>query len=518
MRIGLILGDQLTANLATLRVLDAATDRIVMAEVAEEAGYVRHHKQKIAFLFSAMRHFAEQLQQQGWQVDYHRFDAQSDLDSLLAVAKACVQQHGASELVITQCGEYRLQHSIDNLWASELGVPVQVFADDRFVCDSAEFTRWADGKKQLRMEFFYREMRRKTGLLMEGPQGNEPVGGKWNYDADNRKRYDGKTPLPRELVFERDAIDQEVLTLVEREFPEHIGNLDDFRWGTTQSQAEQALDHFLSERLPYFGDYQDAMTMGEDFMFHSLLSPYINAGLLTAMQVCTAAESAWLKGKQGDGPEIPLNAVEGFIRQIIGWREYVRGIYWLHMPDYAEQNRLGNKQDLPRYYWDGNTGMKCMSEALRNTLGHAYAHHIQRLMVTGNFALLTGIEPKQICEWYLAVYADAYDWVELPNTLGMVMHADGGYLGSKPYAASGNYIHKMSDYCKTCRYNVKTSVESNSCPFNSLYWHFIMRHKEQFQSNHRMSMIYRNLDKQSDEKKQALWDRAEHLLANLDDL
>nr|WP_246624852.1 cryptochrome/photolyase family protein [Oceanobacter mangrovi] len=505
----MVLGDQLSSQLASLRVLAKQTDLILLAEVRDEASYVRHHQQKIAFIFSAMRHFACQLQQSGWRVQYHHYDSQSNCQSLLEVVQQAMQQSGASELVLTQCGEYRLQQAMDNQWSAQLGIPVQVYADDRFVCDSTEFGRWAEGKKQLRMEYFYREMRRKTGLLMEGEQ---PVGSKWNFDAANRQRYDGQPPLPAPLTFQRDEIDREVLTLVKQEFADHPGNLDDFRWGTTRAQARQALEHFLQQRLPYFGDYQDAMSSGADFMFHSLLSPYLNVGLLTALEVCEAAEQAWRSGAA------PLNAVEGFIRQIIGWREYVRGIYWRHMPDYAEQNRLGNVRDLPRYYWDGQTGMKCMSEAFRNTFEHAYAHHIQRLMVTGNFALLAGVKPKQICDWYLAVYADAFDWVELPNTLGMVMHADGGYLGSKPYAASGNYIHKMSDYCSGCRYNVKTASDHDSCPFNSLYWHFIMRHKELFQGNHRMSMIYRNLEKQKDDRKQALWDRAEWLLAHLDEL
>ena len=254
------------------------------------------------------------------------------------------------------------------------------------------------------------------------------------------------------------------------------------------------------------------MVRGEKALFHSLLSPYLNCGLLTAKQVCDAAQRAW------NDDRAPLNAVEGFIRQIIGWREYVRGIYWLHMPRYAKQNTLKNKRSLPRYYWDGNTKMACMSDCFKNTFDHAYAHHIQRLMVTGNFALLTGIKPEEICDWYLAVYADAYDWVELPNTLGMVMHADGGYLGSKPYAASGNYIHKMSDYCSHCHYSVKTQIEEDSCPFNSLYWHFIDRHRDDFKNNHRMGMIYRTLDKMKDDKKDRIIARADDLLSRLDNL
>jgi len=313
-------------------------------------------------------------------------------------------------------------------------------------------------------------------------------------------------------VFERDDIDREVIELVEKNFADHPGSLDEFHWATTRSQASTALGFFIQHCLSNFGDFQDAMVRGEKALFHSLLSPYLNCGLLTAKQVCDAAQRAW------DEDRAPLNAVEGFIRQIIGWREYVRGIYWLHMPRYAKQNTLKNKRSLPRYYWDGDTKMACMADCFKNTFDHAYAHHIQRLMVTGNFALLTGIKPEEICDWYLAVYADAYDWVELPNTLGMVMHADGGYLGSKPYAASGNYIHKMSDYCSQCHYSVKTQVEEDSCPFNSLYWHFIDRHREDFKNNHRMGMIYRTLDKMKDDKKDRIIARADDLLNRLDEL
>ncbi|GGO86475.1 deoxyribodipyrimidine photo-lyase [Marinobacterium nitratireducens] len=509
MRIGLILGDQLSHSLATLRVLDPVHDRLLFAEVRDEATYVRHHKQKIALIFSAMRHFAAELGEQGWQVDYHAYDPDCAQQSLIGVLQQQVARQGADEVILTRCGEYRLQRAIDHDWSSVLGVPVQLCEDDRFVCSSGEFAAWASGRRQLRMEFFYREMRRKTGLLMEN---GAPLGGQWNFDADNRSAYDSGAPLPPALEFGRDSIDNEVLALVEAHFADHPGSLDRFDWATTRSQALEALAHFIAQRLPWFGDYQDAMLYGEDFLFHSLLSPYINCGLLTPMEVCEAAEQAYWRG------DAPLNAVEGFIRQIIGWREYVRGIYWLCMPDYAQQNLLGNERALPAMYWHGETGMACMRESFRNTFDHAYAHHIQRLMVTGNFALLAGIRPQDVCDWYLMVYADAYDWVELPNTLGMVMHADGGYLGSKPYCASGNYINRMSDYCRHCEYSVRTATDNDSCPFNSLYWHFVARHRDKFRANPRMRMIYRSYERMADDKKNALQQRAEHLLTRLDEL
>ena len=503
MKLGLILGDQLSPDLATLRALDKERDLLLMAEVPAEATYVRHHQQKIVFIFSAMRHFAVVLEQAGWRVRYLRYgehNVSSLLDALLAHCD------DAEEIVVTHCGEYRLQQQINDVWPQQLPCPVRCLEDDRFICSRDEFSRWARGKKQLRMEFFYREMRRKTGLLMEG---NEPVGGQWNFDSENRSAWRGGE-MPQAPAFERDDIDREVLALVAEHFSTHIGNLDNFFWGTTAAHAPRALDHFITVRLPHFGDYQDAMASGEDTVFHSLLSPYLNVGLLDPRTVCEAAEQAYFRG------EAPLNAVEGFIRQIIGWREYVRGIYWLMMPAYAQENRLGNRRALPAFYWTGETRMHCVSECLRNTFDHAYAHHIQRLMVTGNLALLLGVLPEEICEWYLAVYADAFDWVELPNTLGMVMHADGGFLGSKPYAASGAYINRMSDYCRHCHYNVKTHGEHDSCPFNSLYWHFIARHRAQFESNPRMRMAYRNLDRMDRVKLDGLMRRAAEILASPD--
>ena len=508
-KLGLILGDQLSTQLPTLTSLDRDADRLVLAEVGAEARYVKHHKQKIALLFSAMRHFAQDLRDAGWQLDYHEYDPEQPDLTLLDVLGEQIKAHDVTAVVVTHCGEYRLHHDMQSNWQRRLGVPLQMLEDSRFVCTPDEFDAWAEGRKQLRMEYFYREMRQKTGLLMDG---DEPFGGQWNFDADNRKAYKGEPPVPQALEFRRDDIDRDVLALVARHFDDHPGSLEDFRWATRRSQAERALAHFIDERLPHFGDYQDAMNLGEDALFHSLLSPYLNCGLLDPLDVCRAAEKAWQDDKA------PLNAVEGFIRQIIGWREYVRGIYWRLMPGYARENKLGNSRSLPRYYWDGETDMQCMREAFRNTFEHAYAHHIQRLMITGNFALLTDIQPEAICEWYLAVYADAYDWVELPNTLGMVMHADGGYLGSKPYAASGNYIHKMSDYCKHCTYNVKSRTEHDSCPFNALYWDFIARHRDAFADNHRMGMIYRSYDRMSDADHRAIGQRAAWLLEHLDDL
>ncbi|RKG41125.1 MULTISPECIES: cryptochrome/photolyase family protein [Acinetobacter] len=507
MRFGLILGDQLHHQLATLKALDRTRDVILMAEVVEEATYVTHHPQKIALIFSAMRHFAKELKAEGWRVRYHAFQSDSPIRSLLDFVESQQQLLPVTELVITHCGEYRLQQQIEQHWSKHLQLPVQCLNDDRFFCSPEQFQHWANHYQTLRMEYFYREMRKRTGSLM---QGQQPLGQQWNYDSANRKAWSGSPPLPEPLCFERDQIDLDVLELVEREFSRHPGSLADFRWATTRSDARLALQHFIDHSLPHFGDYQDAMVQGADTLFHSLLSPYLNCGLLLPREVCDAAEAAYHAG------HAPLNAVEGFIRQILGWREYVRGIYWLYMPEYANRNALQHSAPLPQFYWTGRTQMNCMAECFRNTFLHAYAHHIQRLMVTGNFALLTGVDPQQISEWYLAVYADAYEWVELPNTLGMVMHADSGLMASKPYAASGNYIHKMSDYCKHCSYNVKTRTEPDSCPFNSLYWYFMIRNEETFRTHPRMGMIYRQLDKLKD--RQQIISHAQQLLSQINEL
>lgn len=509
MKIALILGDQLSHTLSVFDRLDKHTDLIVMAEVGAEATYSWHHKQKIALIFSAMRHFAGELRSSGWRVHYHRYDPTQPQQSLLDVLQTVCAEQKPDTLLITECGEYRLHRAMQQDWSHVLSLPVVILPDSRFFCSKIEFAQWAGGRKQLRMEYFYRDMRRRSGLLMNG---TEPVGGQWNFDADNREAYDPSVAIPATPRVVRDDIDLDVCALVQQHFADHPGSLNHFNWPTTRAQALAALAHFIQHRLPHFGRFQDAMQQSSDVLFHSLLSTSLNCGLLLPREVCAAAEQAWRDGLA------PLNAVEGFIRQILGWREYVRGLYWLTMPGYADMNALGNRRDLPAWYWTGDTRMQCMRACLRNTLDHAYAHHIQRLMVTGNFALLSGIEPKQICDWYLAVYADAYDWVELPNTLGMVMHADGGLLASKPYAASGSYIHRMSDYCQHCPYNVKTATDHDSCPFNSLYWHFIERHEAHFAKNPRMAMIYRSYQRMSAEKRERISQRAQALLANIDTL
>lgn len=484
----LVLGDQLSPNLSSLRDADKSCDVILIAEVMEEATYARHHKKKIAFLFAAMRHFAEELKTAGYQVRYIRLDDPANQGSLRAeAARALEEVPDLDRLVITKPGEWRLLQDMER-WSDLFAVPVELRDDTRFIVSLKEFNAWASGRKQLRMEYFYREVRRKTGLLMDGDQ---PEGGQWNYDNENRKRLPRSIATPQRFLPEADALTREVMALVAARFPDHFGDLEPWVFATTRAGAEQARDHFISEILPGFGDWQDAMARGEPWMWHSLLSVYLNCGLLDPLDVCRRAEAEWKAGRA------PLNAVEGFIRQVIGWREYVRGIYWLKMPGYAEMNALEAHHPLPEFYWTGKTRMRCMAEAIGQTQRHAYAHHIQRLMITGNFALLAGLSPAQVNEWYLLVYADAYEWVELPNTHGMALHADGGLMASKPYAASGNDISKMSDYCEGCSYDVKRRTGEKACPFNFLYWDFIARHEARFKNNPRMAVICKSLSRMS---------------------
>ena len=407
-----VLGDQLTRDLSSLQRLIPERDVVLMVEVGDETTYVRHHPQKIALILSAMRHFAEDLRERGITVDYVKLDDEDNTHSFSGELARAVKRHDPERILVTEPGEWRVWQMMGD-WETDLDLPVDILDDDRFYCSRDRFAELVEDRKTGRMEYFYREMRRETGLLMED---GEPAGGAWNFDKENRKSLPKGFAPPHRMRFRPDEITQEVLDLVAARFDNHFGDLGGFGWAVTRDEALRALRHFIKECLPSFGDYQDAMKTGEDFLLHGLISPYLNAGLLTASEVCEKAEAAWRDG------DAPLNAVEGFIRQILGWREYVRGIYWTEMPEYVEGNYLNAKRDLPAMYWGGDTDMRCMAECIGTTRRHAYAHHIQRLMVTGNFALLAGVQPKQIEQWYLEVYADAYEWVELPNVHGMVMH------------------------------------------------------------------------------------------------
>ena len=497
-----ILGDQLSLSLASLRDSDRSKAIVLLAEVWDEATYVRHHQAKIALVFSAMRHFAEDLRAGGWRVEYVKLDDPANTGSLRGEVERALTRRNARGVRVTEPGEWRLQQDFDQ-WSAALDCPVEILADIRFLCSKIQFYTWAAARRELRMEYFYRDMRRQTGVLMDG---DKPAGGKWNFDAENRSGPPANLVVPAHPQFTPDAITAEVLALVSARFGDHFGSLGGFAMPVTRANAEAAFADFLEHRLPTFGQYQDAMVAGEDFMFHANISAAMNLGLLDPLAVAQAAEAEYRAGRA------PLNAAEGFIRQVIGWREYVRGMYWLDMPGMAQANALGAQRPLPDFYWTGETDMACLADCVRTTRDNAYAHHIQRLMVLGNFALLAGIEPGQVADWFLVVYADAYEWVELPNVAGMALHADGGRLASKPYAASGAYINRMSNYCRGCRYDVKQKVGPDACPFNALYWDFLARNEAKLGRNMRLANPYATWRRMSDEQRAGYRDSAARFL------
>ena len=484
----------------------APGDVVLMAEVMAECTYVKHHAKKIVLVLSAMRHFAEALRGRGVTVEYTRLDDPANTHTLRGELLRAIAKHHPGRVVATECGEWRLEEDMRG-WQNATGLEVDIRDDTRFLCRRQDFRAWAAGRKGLRMEFFYREMRVRHALLMDD---GEPAGGQWNYDPENRKPLPKTIEPPRVRGFPPDAITRDVMTLVADRFADHFGSVDGFDMPTTAADATAALDDFITQRLAQFGDWQDAMKTGQATMFHALVSTSLNTGLLDPLVACRAAEAAWRAGRA------PLNAVEGFVRQILGWREYVRGVYWLKAPGYRQLNGLDAQRALPSFYWTGDTRMNCLHQAIADTKRYAYAHHIQRLMITGNFALLAGLHPDGVDEWYMIVYADAYEWVEMPNVRGMALHADGGIMGSKPYAASGAYINRMSDYCRGCAYDVKQSTTPDACPFNALYWDFIARHADRFGPNPRMAMPVRTWSKMLPEKQAALRARAADVLASMD--
>ncbi|MCS7044033.1 MAG: cryptochrome/photolyase family protein [Bryobacteraceae bacterium] len=480
-----ILGDQLCRRSPVLERARRGEDVVWMAEAAEESTHVPSHKARTALFLAAMRHHAAWLAAQGWRVDYRRLDDPGNTGSLGGELLAAIRRHHPRRVVLLEAGEWRVAKMFEDVCGAE-GVPLVWLSDPHFYATRDDFRQHARGRKQLRMEFFYREMRRRHGILMEK---HGPAGGKWNFDAENRESFSSSGPggIPQPAGFPPDDITREVLRLVEQRFPDNPGSLRHFDWPVTPEQARAALDDFIGNRLPQFGRFQDAMWTEQPFLFHSRLSAAMNLKLLEARDAVRAAEEAWREGKA------PLASVEGFIRQILGWREYVRGVYWLWMPEYATWNALDAQAPLPRFYWTGETEMRCLREVIGQTLEYGYAHHIQRLMVAGLFALLAGVEPRQVHEWYLGIYVDAVEWVELPNVLGMSQFADGGRMASKPYAATGKYIARMSNYCQGCRYDPARATGENACPFTVLYWDFLMRNEGELRRVPRMEMQLANL-------------------------
>ncbi len=498
----LVLGDQISdGRLSSLRDLDRAADTVLFAEVRGETDYVRHHRKKIALVFAGMRGYARRLEARGVDVRYVGLEDAGNAGTLLGEVRRALAERAYEAVVVTAPGEYRLMAEFEG-FARQSNVPFLIREDDRYLCTPAEFAGWAEGRRELRMEFFYRDMRRRHGLLMDA---DKPAGGAWNLDRENRK------PMPRRLrpPFHRFVTPSEVtrgaVADVARLFPDNFGALEGFGFATTPDEAAVVVDDFIANILPGFGDYQDAMVKDEPWMWHSIISAAMNLGLIDPLDVCRRAEAEYREGRA------PLNAVEGFIRQILGWREYMRGVYWLKMPDFKALNALGADRRLPWFYWSGETDMVCVRDAVRTTAENAYAHHIQRLMVTGNLAMLIGVHPDEINEWYMVVYADAYEWVELPNVHGMATFADGGVIGSKPYAASGAYINRMSDYCGGCRYDVTKRTGAAACPFNVLYWDFMIRNERVLAGNGRMAMPYRTLARMAAPDRAAVQAEAERI-------
>jgi deoxyribodipyrimidine photolyase-related protein len=503
----LVLGDQLDAHAAVFQDFDPHRDAVWMAEVDEESTHVMSAKQRTTVFLSAMRHFAAALREQDWPVHYIHIEDAENTGSLAGELGKIIGRLKPEHVRMTAPGDWRVLQGLRHA-AQQQGMAIEVFDDTHFFTTVRDFAAHAEGRKQLRLEFFYREIRQKTGILMEG---KHPVGGKWNFDADNRGSFGKKGPgsLSPPVRFTPDAITQGVMETVRQRFAKHPGSLDTFGWPVTRPQALIVLDDFVTNRLPYFGQYQDAMWEGEVWLYHSHLSCALNLKLLNPREVVAAAVDAYDRG------HAPLEAVEGFVRQIAGWREYVRGIYWTHMPQYLALNTSDAHAPLPGFYWHGQTDMACMRDAIGQTLKHGYAHHIQRLMVTGLYALLLGVSPKEVHQWYLAVYVDAVEWVELPNTLGMSQFADGGLMASKPYIASGKYIDRMSNHCKTCVFNPGQSVGDQACPFTTMYWDYLNKHADQLAKNPRMLMQLKNLNRLSAEEREQIAEQAQNHRASV---
>ncbi len=487
-----VLGDQLDRHSPVFDGFDRERDVVWMAEVVEESIKVPVSLPRIAIFLASMRHFRQALRSERIEVDYRELSLGES--SLADALTSALERHRPAKIVMVEPGEWSIRESLRAV-AAKQGVVVDERSDGHFLCSHSEFAEHAQGRKQLRMEFFYREMRRKHAVLLD--RDGKPEGGDWNYDTENRGSFGKAGPIdvPPPVSFTPDSLTSQVIDEVQRRFPQHVGKMDRFDWPVTRDQALIALQDFVDHRLVHFGEYQDAMWTREPWLYHSRISAALNLKLLNPLEVIKAAESAYRSGKA------PLAATEGFIRQILGWREYVRGVYWHLMPGYFERNAMRASEPLPAFFWTARTDMQCLSDSIGQTLELGYAHHIQRLMVTGLFCLLLGVDPKEVHAWYLAVYVDAVEWVELPNTLGMSQYADGGVMASKPYIASGRYIDKMSNYCRQCRYKPAEATGKAACPFTTLYWDFLIRHEQALSANPRMVMQVRNLARLTDERR-----------------
>ena len=504
----LILGDQLDRESAALATCDRKQDRILMIEALNESGRVPSHKARTTLFLAAMRHHADWLEKQGFSMDYVRI-GQPEAASFQSALCAAIERNRPQRVSMVEAGEYGVQEEIARACASA-GVPLDLHSDTHFLCSRVAFESWRKGRKTLVMEHFYRHMRKTHDILM---QGGRPLGGKWNFDQKNRSTFGRQGPgmVPSAPRFHPDSITAEVMNDVEQLFPDNPGSLDGFAWPVTREQALEMLADFTSRRLATFGPFQDAMWEGQMLLYHSGISAALNLKLLNPREVIGAALAAY------ESEQVPLQSVEGFVRQILGWREFVRGVYWTEMPGYLDENALEATLPLPHFYWDGETDMNCLHTVIQQTLDTGYAHHIQRLMVTGLFALLLGVRPREVHQWYLAIYIDAVEWVEAPNTLGMSQYADGGLLASKPYVASGRYIQRMSNYCDGCRYAPDESTGDSACPFTTLYWDFLLRHEARFEKHPRAAMQWRMLQRLDEGQRVSIKIQANRLRSDLYD-
>jgi len=505
----IVLGDQLDVDSPAFSDFDNAHDSVWMAENAEEATHVWSHKRRLVFFFAAMRHFRQACEAAGRRVDYHALSANPGADrggNFAELLRQDVPHLRPEKIILVEPGDYRVWQSLQSV-AAELNVPLEVRPDTHFYCSIDEFRQWAGKRRQLRLENFYRELRQRHDILLTAD--GEPEGGQWNFDKANRatfgKHGPGAIPPPR--AFAPDEITQAVSALVAQRFADHPGSLDDFAMPVTRADALSFLDDFIAHRLAQFGTYEDAMWSDQPVLYHSRLSALLNVKLLHPRECIAQALAAYAD------ETAPLNSVEGFIRQILGWREYVRGVYWRHMPEYLDLNALEcDDRSVPAAFWTGETDMNCVRQAMQSVLRHGYAHHIQRLMVLGLYAQLLGVQPRRFHEWHMAMYLDAIDWVSLPNALGMSQYGDGGIMGSKPYCASGQYINRMSDYCRHCRFDPKQTTGKDACPLTTLYWDFLARHAQRLRANTRMNLQLRNLDKKSDTELTAIRQQARQWL------
>jgi deoxyribodipyrimidine photolyase-related protein len=497
--IRLILGDQLNHSHGWFQKKDKNTLYIMM-EVASESYYVKHHIQKIVAFFAAMRKFSDELKLEGHQVHYISISDKSNQGDFFQNMERLIEKFQPQKLTIQEPDEYRLQKEFET-WEEKFKIPVSIVSSEHFYTSRSYLAEFFKGNKTYLMERFYRALRERESVLMNK---GIPEGWEWNYDQSNRKKWKGNPSIPAALFFEKDV--SGILKEIHEANLSYFGEIEPYKfpWPTSRKESAELLKYFIDNLLTHFGDYQDAMHQSEHFLFHSRLSFAMNVKMLSPKEVVKAVEKAYRENQE----KYPLNAVEGFIRQILGWREFVRGIYWARMPEYSKTNALNHSRPLPNFYWDGNTNMACVKSALNNSLRNAYAHHIQRLMVLGNLALLLGCNPDEVDKWYLGVYIDAIEWVEMPNTRGMSQFADGGLLATKPYVSSANYIHKMSNHCVNCAYDYKSKTGSNPCPFNVLYWDFLDRHEDKFRKNPRTAMIYRNLDRMDPNQKAQILNKA----------